>query len=145
MINLPDQGDAAGTIVTMRVLIVCFLFALCSCIPRPRHGERRTAERPQRGNEWNQHAKQFIWPPAFALRHVDGAAAYRFTAVGEDGVAQTFNAPRADASLDPIWEKLPIGKVTGPRSAFLSSEPSTALLRSTVRTASRSCRTTAAQ
>lgn len=59
---------------------------------------------------WNQHARQFIYAPAFDFRKIPGAGCYRFTAEARDG-ALSFGADVPWAPLTPIWADLPVGKI----------------------------------
>jgi maltose/maltodextrin transport system substrate-binding protein len=53
---------------------------------------------------WNVNAKQFIFAPAFELKPIDGASAYRFTIAGK-----SFEAASPCVDLTPIWSEIPVG------------------------------------
>jgi hypothetical protein len=58
---------------------------------------------------WNRHSGRFIYPPAFDFASRPYAAAYRFSIRSlTDGETITFDANRPDASLGPIWSRLPV-------------------------------------
>ena len=67
---------------------------------------------PGKAPFWNEQAKQFIWAPAFNFSAITGAAAYRFTLTGGNGMSYDFEAARPWAALTPVWTNLPVGSVT---------------------------------
>src|SRR5262245_51502802 len=64
---------------------------------------------PGKSPFWNEHAKQFIWVPAFDFKLVARATTYRFTATASSGKPFTFEASEPWAPLAPIWSNLPVG------------------------------------
>ncbi|MBQ0080510.1 MAG: hypothetical protein KBS95_03035 [Alistipes sp.] len=61
---------------------------------------------------WNDFAKKFIYAPSFGFKAVNGAEKYLFTVREEkaDGCWQ-FKASSPEATLSPIWNKIPVGHV----------------------------------
>src|SRR5687768_12758386 len=80
-----------------------FLGLLCTAAAIP---ARVASVRPF----WNAHAKQFMFPPAFDLKTVEGATSYRFTLSSRDGTTRTFEAAEPWAPLTPIWGEIPSGR-----------------------------------
>jgi len=60
---------------------------------------------------WNEHARQFMFAPAFDFKPVAGATVYRFTLTLTDGAARTFEADVPWAPLTPVWADVPAGRV----------------------------------
>jgi maltose/maltodextrin transport system substrate-binding protein len=66
---------------------------------------------PGKAPFWNQHARRFIWAPAFEFAAVPEAREYRFTVMPAGGAAAlTFTADAPWRPLSPIWTDLPAGK-----------------------------------
>src|SRR5205814_1086355 len=61
---------------------------------------------------WNEHAKQFMFAPAFDFKPVEGAKEYRFTIEAADSQHFSFVAAAPSASLSPVWDNVPVGDVT---------------------------------
>lgn len=61
---------------------------------------------------WNGLAVQFLYAPAFDLKEVPAAKAYRFTAAPAAGEARSFVADKPWVPLTPIWTRLPVGPTT---------------------------------
>ena len=62
---------------------------------------------------WNEHARRFIYAPAFNFNPVKNAKSYRFTATSEvNQKVYIFEALEFSAPLVPIWKELPVGYVT---------------------------------
>jgi hypothetical protein len=66
---------------------------------------------PGKSPFWNGNSTKFVYAPAFPFSEVPGADHYRFTVEDETGSKITFEAETPWASLTPIWDKLPQGKV----------------------------------
>ena len=61
---------------------------------------------------WNDFAKKFIYAPSFAFKAVDGAQKYLFTLRQENAQATwQFKADTQEASLAPVWNKIPVGNI----------------------------------
>jgi maltose/maltodextrin transport system substrate-binding protein len=58
---------------------------------------------------WNKFSARFIYPPAFDLPEVPGAAAYHFTVHTAGGQDQRFSADKPWAPLSPVWAAVPEG------------------------------------
>jgi len=59
---------------------------------------------------WNEHARQYLYPPAFDFKTVPGAAAYRFTLTPERTKKDiVFTADRPWQPLAPVWANVPVG------------------------------------
>jgi hypothetical protein len=61
---------------------------------------------------WNEHAKQFMFAPAFDFKPVEGAKEYRITIEFGEGQNLKFVAKSPSASLSPVWDDVPVGNVT---------------------------------
>lgn len=61
---------------------------------------------------WNNHARRFIYAPAFDLPEVTGAASYRFILRCADGRSRQFAAASPTVPLSPVWGDVPEGVTT---------------------------------
>ena len=68
--------------------------------------------RAPNGEFWNGSAKRFIFAPAFDFKAVDGAAQYVYEVTDDWHRVHTFKAASPTASLDSVWDELPVGYVT---------------------------------
>lgn len=68
--------------------------------------------RAPNGEFWNGYAKRFIYAPAFGFKTVDGAAKYLYEVTDDWHRVHTFEAQTPTASLESVWERLPVGYVT---------------------------------
>jgi maltose/maltodextrin transport system substrate-binding protein len=59
---------------------------------------------------WNVRSHQFMYAPSFDFNELEGAKSYRFTLKASDGYQYSFNASKPDATLEPIWLKIPSGR-----------------------------------
>ena len=107
--------------LTVSTLVLITLVAIASGGFRPLAGaisQEDDTLRPVRPGEpgarafWNTHARRFIYPPAFELPRVDGAAKYRFTIKAGDGSDHTFTADVPWADLSPVWKDITEGHTT---------------------------------
>lgn len=57
---------------------------------------------------WNANSSMFMYPPAFDFRKA-GAKRYSFRVLASDGKLHTFTANSSQASLAPVWDRLPTG------------------------------------
>ena len=60
---------------------------------------------------WNANAVWFMYPPAFDFPEVKGATVYRFRVFDANGKVHDFETKTPRASLTPVWDRLPTGKV----------------------------------
>ena len=60
---------------------------------------------------WNANAVWFMYPPAFDFPEVKGATVYRFRVFDCNGKVHDFETKTPRASLAPVWDRLPTGKV----------------------------------
>lgn len=79
--------------------------------------EYRNPIRPgysERNPYWNVYAKKFIYAPAFDFKTVEGSFRYRFTAtpIKDPSKAKIFFAKDPASPLSPIWDQIPVGKIT---------------------------------
>ena len=61
---------------------------------------------------WNPKARWYIHPPAFAFTNVEGAVAYRYRVIDDALVEHVFADTTPNASLKPVWAKLPAKGMT---------------------------------
>ena len=61
---------------------------------------------------WNAKSQFFLYPPTFGFPAVEGAASYRFVVLDDRHERHAFEAGSPNASLAPVWERLPTGFVT---------------------------------
>ena len=61
---------------------------------------------------WNVNASRFTYPPTFAFTNFPGAAKYRFSLIDDLHGKWGFEASAPNASLAPVWARLPEGFVT---------------------------------
>ena len=64
------------------------------------------------GEFWNGFSKRFMYAPAFGFAAVDGAARYRYEVIDDFHRRHEFVSDSPNASLDGVWNKLPVGYVT---------------------------------
>lgn len=60
---------------------------------------------------WNEFAKKYIYAPSFDFKKASGAAKYRFT-LSLKGRRWTFTASEPTANLSPVWNDVPVGRVS---------------------------------
>lgn len=60
---------------------------------------------------WNEFAKKYIYAPSFDFKKTSGAAKYRFT-LSLKGRRWTFTASEPTANLSPVWNDVPVGRVS---------------------------------
>lgn len=59
---------------------------------------------------WNDHAKRFIYSPAFDFDETEGASRYRFEIVSQKAKDSfSFEADKPWAPLSPVWAQVPVG------------------------------------
>jgi len=68
--------------------------------------------RAPNGEFWNGYSQRFIFAPAFGFVAVDDAAKYVYEVTDDWHRVQTFESDTPNASLDSVWNKLPVGYVT---------------------------------
>ncbi len=68
--------------------------------------------RSPNGEFWNGSAKRFLYAPAFGFAAVDGASRYRYEVTDDFHRRRAFASDSPHASLDGVWNKLPVGYVT---------------------------------
>ena len=85
--------------------VLCAACAVCA------DGQIEWGRAPN-GEFWNGYAKRFIFAPAFGFKPVDGAVKYVYDVTDDWHRVHAFEAETPNASLAPVWEKLPVGYVT---------------------------------
>lgn len=60
---------------------------------------------------WNEFARKYIYAPSFDFKKVTGAAKYHFT-LSLKGQRWTFTADEPTANLSPVWNDVPVGRVS---------------------------------
>src|SRR6185295_7212290 len=70
-------------------------------------------------SKWNQHARQFIWPPTIAIPPVSDAREYRFHVISDDGKTRSLVAREPSVSLAAVWDDLPVDTTTVKADAVL--------------------------
>lgn len=60
---------------------------------------------------WNEFAKKYIYAPSFDFKKASSAAKYRFT-LSLKGRRWTFTASEPTANLSPVWNDVPVGRVS---------------------------------
>src|SRR4051812_38479525 len=91
------------TAIETRLILALMLLGLVSCrssvVQKPQTLHTPVVEEsltpirpgvPGRAPFWNEHAKQFIWAPAFDFKPVESTRAYRFVVKSESGQTHTF-------------------------------------------------------
>ena len=71
---------------------------------------------------WNGNAIWFMYPPTFGFTNRTDAARYRFAVTDDAGGVMTFEAESANASLAPVWAKLPVSGWIGVRCEALAAD-----------------------
>ena len=71
---------------------------------------------------WNDRAVWFMYPPTFGFTNRTDAVRYRFTVKDDAGGTAVFEAGSANASLAPVWPKLPASGWIGVRCEALSAD-----------------------
>lgn len=77
---------------------------------------------------WNEHAKMFKYAPSFNFKRYKELKEYRFSTFSfADKQYYTFTTDNPNASLSPIWNKLPVGEVDLKVEAFTGAGKETIL------------------